>query len=79
MATAQNCSCEVQPCQSPPARNDTQAVILPAFANDHLTATRIHDLTTLLQRLEQMQGAVSALQKQLAGEVQSLRALLARE
>ena len=37
------------------------------------------DLAELVQRLEQMQGAVTALQQQLAGEVQSLRALLAPE
>jgi DNA-binding SARP family transcriptional activator len=35
------------------------------------------DLTMFLQRLEQMQGAVSVIQQQLAGEAQSLRALLA--
>lgn len=34
------------------------------------------DLTTLLQRLEQMQTTMSALQQQLAGEMQSLRALV---
>lgn len=40
---------------------------------DHAT----QNLAALLRRLEEMQGTVSTLQQQLAGEVQSLRTLLA--